>query len=136
MKTLSLLQPWATVLATGHKQIETRSWNTRYRGTVLIHASKTRMGANELMMYQKWEQQFGPLPTITPDQYGAIIGKGVIYDTDGAHRMRSISAKELAFGDYSQGRYMWFFKDLKLFKEPIPCKGSLGLWEYSGRLTI
>jgi len=47
MKVLSLLQPWASLCvtidtATGKalKQIETRSWNTNYRGKLLIHASQ------------------------------------------------------------------------------------------------
>jgi activating signal cointegrator 1 len=40
MKALSLLQPWASLVAIGAKQIETRSWSTPYRGPLLIHASK------------------------------------------------------------------------------------------------
>lgn len=40
MKVISLLQPWASLVILGHKKIETRSWNTKYRGDLLIHASK------------------------------------------------------------------------------------------------
>lgn len=40
MKTLSLTQPWATLVAIGEKRIETRSWATNYRGPLAIHASK------------------------------------------------------------------------------------------------
>lgn len=40
MKVLSLLQPWATLVVIGAKRIETRSWKTKYRGEILIHASK------------------------------------------------------------------------------------------------
>lgn len=39
MKVLTLSQPWATLVAIGAKKIETRSWNTRYRGPLLIHAA-------------------------------------------------------------------------------------------------
>jgi activating signal cointegrator 1 len=39
MKALSLTQPWASLVAIGAKQIETRSWSTRYRGRVAIHAA-------------------------------------------------------------------------------------------------
>ena len=45
MKVLSILQPWASLCLTvdekgkALKQIETRSWNTKYRGELLIHAS-------------------------------------------------------------------------------------------------
>ena len=40
MKMLSIRQPWASIIATGAKDIENRTWPTRYRGPVLIHASQ------------------------------------------------------------------------------------------------
>ena len=40
MKAISLTQPWATLVAIGAKQIETRSWGTPYRGELAIHAAK------------------------------------------------------------------------------------------------
>lgn len=39
MKALTLTQPWATLVAIGAKQIETRSWATNYRGPLAIHAA-------------------------------------------------------------------------------------------------
>lgn len=41
MKALSLMQPWATLIARDLKRIETRSWRSAYRGPLAIHASKT-----------------------------------------------------------------------------------------------
>jgi len=40
MKILSLLQPWAHLVASGAKDIENRNWPTRYRGPFLVHASR------------------------------------------------------------------------------------------------
>lgn len=40
MRTITLTQPWATLVAIGAKQIETRSWSTAYRGPLAIHAAK------------------------------------------------------------------------------------------------
>lgn len=40
MKCISLWQPWAHLMAIGAKKIETRSWATKYRGLLAIHASK------------------------------------------------------------------------------------------------
>ncbi len=40
MKVITLTQPWATLVAIGAKRIETRSWSTRYRGPLAIHAAK------------------------------------------------------------------------------------------------
>lgn len=48
MKVLSLHQPWASLVAWGIKTIETRSWQTSYRGPLLIHAAKTTAGIDSL----------------------------------------------------------------------------------------
>jgi hypothetical protein len=40
VKALSIRQPWAWLIVNGYKDIENRSWNTKYRGRVLVHASK------------------------------------------------------------------------------------------------
>jgi activating signal cointegrator 1 len=41
MKTITLTQPWASFVAFGVKNIETRSWTTSYRGQLAIHAAKS-----------------------------------------------------------------------------------------------
>lgn len=40
MKTLTLKQPWASLIANGYKKYEFRTWKTNYRGPILIHAGK------------------------------------------------------------------------------------------------
>ncbi len=40
MKAISIRQPWASMIASGEKTIETRTWSTKYRGPLLIVASK------------------------------------------------------------------------------------------------
>lgn len=40
MKAISIRQPWASMIASRQKTIETRSWGTTYRGPLLIVASK------------------------------------------------------------------------------------------------
>lgn len=39
IKTLSIQQPWACLIAAGYKDIENRTWATNYRGRIAIHAS-------------------------------------------------------------------------------------------------
>jgi hypothetical protein len=38
MKAITIRQPWAQLIAAGLKTIETRSWPTKYRGPLAIHA--------------------------------------------------------------------------------------------------
>ncbi len=40
MKALTVQQPYASLIASGQKTIELRSWSTMYRGPLLIHAGK------------------------------------------------------------------------------------------------
>ena len=39
--TISVKQPWAALLVAGVKSVEVRTWSTRTRGPVLIHAAGT-----------------------------------------------------------------------------------------------
>lgn len=38
MKAITVRQPWASLIAAGVKTIETRSWSTKYRGPLAVHA--------------------------------------------------------------------------------------------------
>src|SRR5947207_1905376 len=59
MKTLSVRQPWASLIASGRKSIELRTWGTAYRGPLLIAAS--RQVEREWAEY--WSGEVGELPT-------------------------------------------------------------------------
>jgi hypothetical protein len=43
MKVIVIRQPWAWLIVNGFKDIENRSWATRYRGPLLIQASAHRL---------------------------------------------------------------------------------------------
>jgi hypothetical protein len=42
MRVLTLRQPWASLVASGAKSVEVRSWTTPYRGPVAILAGRGR----------------------------------------------------------------------------------------------
>jgi hypothetical protein len=48
MKAISLYQPWATAMALGSKQIETRGRLTHFRGQLAICAAKKRWTARDI----------------------------------------------------------------------------------------
>lgn len=47
MQALSIKQPWASLVAAGHKTVECRSWQTKYRGPLLICSSKDDFDIND-----------------------------------------------------------------------------------------
>ena len=90
MKCLSLKQPYAQLLVSGKKIIEIRTWNTKYRGPFLIHASKKIN--KEVCKRLKIEQ--------TKLVTGAIIGKANVYDVKAYESKNSfITDKHKHFAD-------------------------------------
>ena len=69
-KCLSLKQPYADLVVSGKKTIELRTWNTKFRGEFLVHASK------------KVDKEACERNKIDPDSLitGAIVGKAILYD--------------------------------------------------------
>ncbi len=133
MKVLSFLQPWASLTVMGFKKLETRSWSTSHRGDLLIHASLGKSGAllAKEPPFIKHITDFSKLP------FGAIIGKAVLTDiikVESLHlsteAINRLSMEERAFGDYSNGRFVWVLEEPEVFSQPIPVKGTLGLWSF------
>lgn len=40
IRALSVRQPWASLILSGHKTVENRTWTTKYRGQIVIHAGQ------------------------------------------------------------------------------------------------
>lgn len=85
MKALSLKQPWAWLVVEGGKDIENRKWGTRYRGKVLIHASKKWDVEGARCLYIKACKGEIPIREIPMRDdpriiYGAILGSVDIID--------------------------------------------------------
>jgi activating signal cointegrator 1 len=134
MKALSLTQPWATLVATGEKTIETRGWRTNYRGLVAVHAAKGfPRWAKDLIFQDYFKESLATHHYLENAQLptGAIIGFVKIencFSTAFIRQTQSDNEKELAFGDYSTGRWGWILTEPRTVK-PVQCRGALGLWE-------
>lgn len=152
MKTISVLQPWASLIAIGAKRIETRSWQTTFRGPLAIHASKKRPPRQGDLPWDTfstitnaitkalgcWDCKWSNIPL------GCVIAtcrlvncikinpflSGQYCFISSAGIKYELSQNEYAFGDYTPGRYAWILEDVKLLPEPIPAKGMQGLWEW------
>lgn len=149
MKVISLLQPWATLVVMGAKKIETRSWNTKHRGELLIHASKSKAGISmvlDTMTLQETGKFLEFIPNLHSLPFGAIIGKLNLIDTlefrnVGAGwnyngKIWDLTEYEKAFGDYTSGRYGWLLSDPVQFKKITPAKGSLSLWDFKEQICL
>lgn len=103
MKALSVQQPWASLIARGVKTIETRTWATRYRGPVLILASKR--------------------PRVDDLPIGVLLCETEILDC----RPMVPEDQAAACVAWRDGLYAWRLGAIKPLP-PIPCRGKLGLF--------
>jgi len=120
-KAITLLQPWASLIIDKRKPVETRSWQTDYRGTIAIHTSiKNNKEVKDACL------KFGYDPKTVIR--GAVIGTVMLVT---CVKFPSKLVKIDDYGDFTPGRYGWILADVKQFKEPIPAKGMLGLWNWN-----
>ena len=160
MKVLTLTQPWATLVAIGAKRIETRSWATKYRGPLLIHAAAGlgpvggKFGLVDLCHTEPFYDvlKAAGMQRSTSLPFGAIVARCELVDCvpsekimaafgaygpedqTGGRVLWPLTDQELAFGNYAPGRYAWLLGNVEPMATPIPAKGALGLWNWEGSL--
>lgn len=128
MRAISLWQPWATLLVRGIKRIETRGWDTKYRGELVIHAAKTRAGfkAWDRKLLDQWLKEFD----IEEFPLGAYVGKVFLNHTKPTwdyEKSEQIIPPDV-YGDFTAGRFGWFCDTFREFTDPFPAKGQQGFW--------
>ena len=160
MKAITLHQPWASLVASGHKTIETRSWAPplNLKGQrIAIHASKRRPARADLeVMYELGRDEmpqgfdFGELeePVVASEWVlGSIVATAKLAGVwqvenllhDGTMFVASDSIGQVLYyptdpyGDFSRGRWLWELADVEPCWPPIPATGRQRLWNWNGR---
>jgi activating signal cointegrator 1 len=126
VKALSLTQPWATAIAVGIKQWETRSWPTSVRGEIAIHAAKGFPGSAK--EFAREEQTSGRLPQ-GQLPLGSIVCLAELVDCRQTQAVaEEIGEIETMYGDYSEGRFAFKLINVRPLAEPVLWRGALGFW--------
>lgn len=126
MKVITIKQPFATLIAEGLKEYEFRTWKTKYRGEILIHAGK---GIDKKAM-KKYEHLNLDYPS------GAIIAKATITDCiciDDNQRKKLMNLNPIVYSNIIEHNDWkgYGFKLENIHKiEPIKINGKLSFWEY------
>lgn len=134
MKTLTLKQPWATLIADGFKVIEIRTWGTEYRGPLAIHAGKGEdiNGLLAALAVLKPEERGAFERRVVADK-GRIIAESRLVAVEPYVRFDDFArdgSKHLNHEDnYEQGLFGWFLENVMRLVEPVNVRGQLGLWE-------
>ncbi|GAA1887657.1 hypothetical protein GCM10009837_06760 [Streptomyces durmitorensis] len=114
MKALTVKQPWADAIAHGAKRTENRTWTTRYRGPLLIHAAVSEdrhaiLPAGQNTARADW-----------PDYRAAIIATAELADIHFADGCCT------PWGEPDV--YHWQLAGVYALPEPVLTKGRLQLW--------
>lgn len=137
-KAISIKQPWAYLICAGIKDVENRTWPTKYRGRVYIHAS-AKLAKHEFT----WEQSSELAKHEELDiVYSAIIGHVDIvdcvinYDSIWAEQSDMFRRTHSAGIVSNPPIYNWVLANPVLFDKPIlNVKGKLSFWDCSEYLA-
>lgn len=125
MKVLTIKQPWATLIMQKDKRFEFRSWKTKYRGELLIHAGKG-IDKNAMKRLSKY------IPEDMPS--GKILGKVTLVDCikmSPKFKEKLLKENNEIYTDSSfKENYGWQLENVEVFDTPIEAKGQLSLWEF------
>lgn len=118
---LTIRQPWAWAIVDAGKDIENRTWPTKYRGPICIHAgaNRNRMEYEEAARFMHFYLDPQVIAPLTMDVcYGSIIATAEIV------------------GCVQQSESPWFFGPYGFVLanvQPVPflpCKGALGFFDW------
>lgn len=127
---ITLWQPWATLVALGMKQYETRAWATYYRGDMAIHAAG-KGSFHPTYMELPGIKKYAPDLKIEHLVFGAVLA--IVDMTDcieiDQYLIQKISHMEMAFGEWQPGRYAWQFDNRQKLREPLIIRGKQGFWK-------
>jgi hypothetical protein len=108
MKCLTLTAEWAEAIFALGKDVENRTWSTRYRGKLLIHAGKT--------IDQDCTRRLG----LDPDRLtrGAILGSVEVIDC-----VRNSTSRWAM-----DQRWHWVLRNPRRLSSPVSFRGQQGLY--------
>ena len=120
MKTISIKQPWAWLIANGYKTVENRKWYTGHRGDNLIHASKSKKDLERDLEYVRQVFKIGI------DQDQLIFGQVLAV----ADLIACTKEPKDRIDQYwhDKGHFAWILRRIRQI-DPFEVRGRLNLFE-------
>lgn len=141
MKALTLHEPYASLIAYGWKEVETRDWYTSYRGPLAIHAALRKPDPTDLshVTFALGHRGF----EVPPLTFGAVVCVCHLVACLPAP-LAEYKAKQLKqwfepkhgweverlFGNYASGRWAWILRDVQRLDRPLAVRGLRKLWNW------
>lgn len=132
MKALTICQPYAELIARGEKRVENRTWPTRYRGPLYIHAGKSRQWLDlELEHGEEIDRPSGIFVSML--DFGAIVATAQLIDCLHVNPILCGAHDEqypwLRAHKHVNGPWCWVLDRVQRLPQPIPYRGAQGLFD-------
>jgi hypothetical protein len=123
LRAVTVRQPWAWAIARGFKDIENRSWYPRLDpgDELAIHAAAAAPTWEDVQRVTKLLGR----RTEVPEEFdcGCVVATA-----------RFVRAVEASRSRWFGGPIGWVLERVKPLREPVDCKGQLGLWSMPARV--
>lgn len=121
MRALTVRQPWASLIASGEKRVETRPMRTKHRGPMAIHAGLS-WGPAQRALASRLGVEVAPV--------GAVVCVVNVVDCVRMtpDTIEQASERERELGDWRPGRWAWHLENPRPLSALVPAKGRLGVW--------
>ena len=124
MRALSIHQPWAWAILQAGKTVENRTWSTKYRGPILVHASKSRVSFDREKTLD-WKALYGvDLPPWEELVTGAVVGVVDVVDC-----VSPTSSRAIRLNPWTEGPVCWVLANPRPLPQPVPFRGAQLLFE-------
>ena len=146
LRALTVKAPWSHFIAHCGKTVENRTWETRYRGLLAIHAGaysgwdkNAETSPVALEAWRQWASRWTspgrPIAPLTRAAayahftFGAIIA---VAELSGCHRDEQTALYRPGMAPCSpwavRGAWHWMLANVRPLADPVPCRGKLNLW--------
>ena len=156
MKAITLHQPYASLIASGIKTVETRSWRPAGRLELIIGERIAIHAGQEIADYCD-PRTYSAIDGILGADWRRSIPRGAIVATARLKDCVQLKSRHIAFdadakgriivvtvkrdgshlrvnwdphGDFAQGRWLWILDQVEPLDPVVKARGALGLWEW------
>lgn len=121
MKALTICQPYAELIVRGEKRVENRTWPTRHRGQMYVHAGKSRawFDDDEHLMFM-----LGRMPA-----FGSVVAIVDLIDCVQYNNTSFDKYPWLAEHAHAHGPWCWIIGPNVTPIGPWPYRGAQGLFD-------
>lgn len=116
---LTIRQPWAWAIVAGHKLVENRSWRTRYRGPLYIHAGRLDSPQEREKCTAICTALGIEIPDVRTLPTHAIIATAQLVDV--------VNIENAETSPWASGPWCWILSNVQPIT-PVPMRGALKLW--------